>query len=79
MIVLLILLSCSQSGKVHVYDNKAPDFTLPDVNNKNVSLSDFEGKVVLIDFGLPGANLAEEQIKNLLPFTKNINIIILKF
>ncbi len=50
LIVLLILLSCSQSGKVHVYDNKAPDFTLPDVNNKNVSLSDFEGKVVLIDF-----------------------------
>ena len=50
LIFLLIFFSCNQSGKVHVYDNKAPNFTLPDVNNRSVSLSDFEGKVVLIDF-----------------------------
>lgn len=29
--------------------NKAADFTYPDVNGKNVSLSDFKGKVVLVD------------------------------
>ncbi len=29
---------------------KAPDFQLPDVNGKNVSLSDFKGKYVLVDF-----------------------------
>ncbi len=28
----------------------APDFTYPDINGKEVSLSDFKGKVVLIDF-----------------------------
>ncbi len=30
--------------------NKAPDFTLPDVNNNNVSLSDYKGQLVLIEF-----------------------------
>jgi len=29
---------------------KAPEFTLPDLNKKLVSLSDYKGKVVLIDF-----------------------------
>lgn len=29
---------------------QAPEFTIPDVNNKPVSLKDFEGKYVLIDF-----------------------------
>lgn len=28
----------------------APDFTLPDINNKSVSLSDFSGKVIILDF-----------------------------
>lgn len=28
----------------------APDFTLPDLNGKMVSLSDFRGKLVLVDF-----------------------------
>ncbi|RPG57690.1 MAG: AhpC/TSA family protein [Flavobacteriales bacterium TMED191] len=32
------------------YGQPAPDFTLPDQNNKSVSLSDFKNKVVLIDF-----------------------------
>jgi peroxiredoxin Q/BCP len=29
---------------------KAPDFTLPDINEKMVSLSDFEGKKVVLWF-----------------------------
>lgn len=32
------------------YGQPAPNFTLPDQNNKSVSLSDFKNKVVLIDF-----------------------------
>ncbi len=31
-------------------NKKAPDFTLPDVNGKAVSLSSFKGKYVLVDF-----------------------------
>lgn len=30
--------------------SKAPDFTLPDINGNNVSLSSFKGKYVLVDF-----------------------------
>lgn len=45
-----IFFSCNQSGNTSNYDNQAPEFSLPDINNKIVSLSDFNGKVVLIDF-----------------------------
>ena len=45
-----IFFSCNQSGNTSNYDNQAPEFSLPDVNNEIVSLSDFNGKVVLIDF-----------------------------
>jgi cytochrome oxidase Cu insertion factor (SCO1/SenC/PrrC family) len=31
----------------------APEFTLPDVDGRQVSLSDFEGQVVLLNFWSP--------------------------
>ena len=45
-----IFFSCNQSGNTSSYDNQAPEFSLSDTNNEIVSLSDFKGKVVLIDF-----------------------------
>ncbi|MCB2207231.1 MAG: TlpA family protein disulfide reductase [Bacteroidetes bacterium] len=46
--------SCKKEEKSAVegikLGNKAPDFTLPDVNGCHISLSDYEGKLVLIEF-----------------------------
>jgi len=38
---------------------RAPDFVLSDLQNKPVRLSELKGKVVLMDFGPPGAFPAE--------------------
>jgi peroxiredoxin len=42
-----LLLGCTKSESP---DSKAADFTLQDMHGKNIKLSDFRGKVVLIDF-----------------------------
>ena len=45
-LVMLILLLCSRV----VYGGLAPDFTLVDIDGNSFSLSDFRGKVVILDF-----------------------------
>ena len=47
---IILFFSCNQSGNTSNYDNQVPEFSLSDTNNEIVSLSDFKGKVVLIDF-----------------------------
>ncbi|MCZ2458641.1 MAG: TlpA family protein disulfide reductase [Chitinophagales bacterium] len=44
------LLDAQMAGSAGWVGKEAPDFTLPDVNGKNVSLSSFRGKYVLVDF-----------------------------
>ena len=52
-----LLTSCSPSSPVHAAsssDNSrkaAPDFTIKDAKGASVKLSDFTGKVVLLNFG----------------------------
>jgi len=46
---IFILSACAQSSALEVGD-KAPDFTLTDISGKSVSLSEFKGKVVILDF-----------------------------
>ncbi len=47
--------------------NLAPDFTLKDENDKSVSLNDFRGKLVYIDFWGVGCGPCRYQIANYVP------------
>ena len=41
----------NEEGKIPMdINDKAPEFTLPDQNGKNVSLKDFRGKTVVLFF-----------------------------
>jgi peroxiredoxin len=49
VIVLAVLFGCTNKSTPSG-GNVAADFTLPDMNGKNVRLSDYRGKVVLLEF-----------------------------
>lgn len=44
----------------------APNFTLPDLNGKNVSLSQFKGQVVLLDFWATWCDACRDEIPDLI-------------
>lgn len=46
---LLMLGACSQGSAIEIGE-KAPDFSLADIDGNTVSLSSFSGKVVILDF-----------------------------
>lgn len=48
-LMLLLLGACSQGSAIEI-GKQAPEFSLPDIDGKTVSLSDFTGKVVILDF-----------------------------
>ena len=49
VLALLMLGACSQSNAIEI-GSDAPDFSLPDINGNKVSLSAFNGKVIILDF-----------------------------
>lgn len=46
----IILFSCNSKVNVSSFEDKAPSFSLPNINNEIVDLTDFKGNFVLIDF-----------------------------
>jgi peroxiredoxin len=49
VLALFFLGACSQGSAIEIGE-KAPDFSLADINGKAVNLSAFNGKVVILDF-----------------------------
>jgi cytochrome c biogenesis protein CcmG/thiol:disulfide interchange protein DsbE len=64
ILILVILLGCGKSSEKK---NPKPgfDFDLPDLNGKIVSLDDFRGKVVIINFWATWCPPCEEEIPKL--------------
>jgi peroxiredoxin len=59
-VLMVIMLSASAlAGPV---GSVAPDFTLPDLDGKTVSLQQFRGKVVFLDFWAPWCPSCKEEI-----------------
>ena len=50
LLLAVILASCGKSDRGQGLTGGAPDFTLPAVDGSMVSMSDYRGKVVLVDF-----------------------------
>ncbi len=46
----VLFFGCTNKGEQASTEPTAPEFTLQDMNGKTVSLSNFKGKVVIIDF-----------------------------
>lgn len=49
MMAIFLVAGCAKGNAIEV-GGKAPDFTLKDINGKQVSLSEFKGKGVILDF-----------------------------
>ena len=65
VLIPLLMIGCS-TAKIPQVGDKAPDFTLESIDGKNVSISDFQGKAVLIVFTSVNCKECEEQMPYLI-------------
>ncbi|MDL1969932.1 MAG: TlpA family protein disulfide reductase [Candidatus Desulfofervidaceae bacterium] len=79
LILFLVMTFCA-CGQKNSSQEYAPDFTLPDLNGHKISLSDFRGKVVVLDFfttWCEGCRMLAPQLNRLYQKYKKSDVLIL--
>jgi len=79
LILFLLIVFCACEQK-HPLQGYAPDFTLPDLNGHKVSLSDFRGKIIILDFfttWCKGCRMLIPSLNRLYQKYKDKNVLIL--
>ena len=69
-LAIFMLGACSQCNAIGTGD-KAPDFSLADINGKTVSLSAFNGKVVILDFFASWCPPCKQEIPDFIELEKS--------
>lgn len=64
--LLTLLAACGAAGTIPQVGDKAPDFTLKDINGNTLRLSQFQGKTVLLVFASINCKGCEEQMPHLI-------------
>ncbi len=81
-VVLLALLcaGCGVAGTIPQIGDKAPDFTLKDINGEAISLSQFQGKTVILVFASINCKGCEDQMPHLVAIAQQEkeNLVILE-
>ncbi|MDO8536226.1 MAG: TlpA disulfide reductase family protein [Candidatus Omnitrophota bacterium] len=69
-LALSMLGACSQGSAIEIGE-KAPDFSLTDINGNTVSLSSFNGKVVILDFFASWCPPCKQEIPDFIELEKS--------